>query len=472
MALSKIFSIECEARGARAGSKLYALPAERSGSKMPAPAGYRGPSAKILEDAGAAIGDVLEVTAAGEKVRGTLVPRYEHDDDRHIVLKLRSGYNVGISVEKVSGVVRVAKGESPRFVAPPKVAVKGLPKVSILGTGGTIASRVDYRTGAVHPATTSEELYSLFPELSEIATVTPEIILGVYSENLEPGHWEAIARKVEEVVSQGASGVILTMGTDTMGYTAAALSFALRGIPVPLFVVGSQRSSDRPSSDAFLNLIGAATMAVQCDFSGVYVAMHADSSDERLAIHRGTRVRKNHTSARDAFESMGIEPVGYWTREGLAVTSHEAPPPRRSPSGFAASPRFEPRAALVKFYPSMPPDYLGAILGSGVRGVVFEGTGLGHINGKNIGVVRRYVEGGGVACMTSQCLWGRVDMDVYDTGRDLQKAGVVGLEDMLPETALAKLMWALANHPSPDRVAKAMRDDLAGEILPRTTQRR
>jgi len=439
---------------------------------MPDLSGYRGPSVKLLEQAGASIGDILEVTSGGEKVTGTLVPRYEHDDDSHVVLKLKNGYNVGISVTKITKVVKVSQGEAPKFVAPPKVAGKGLPRVSILGTGGTIASRVDYRTGAVHPATTSDELYSLFPELSEVADITPEIVLSVYSENLEPGHWETIAKKVSDVVAKGASGIILTMGTDTMGYTAAALSFALRGIPVPLFIVGSQRSSDRPSSDAFLNLIGAATLAVQADFSGVYVAMHADTSDERLALHLGTRVRKNHTSARDAFESMGVEPVGYWTRQGVQVTARSAPPPRGKAAGFAAMPKFDPRAALVKFYPSMPTNYLAALLGSGLRGVVFEGTGLGHINSKNIESVKKFVSAGGVACMTSQCLWGRVDLSVYDTGRDLLQAGVVPLEDMLPETALAKLMWALANTKSADDTRKTMAENLAGEITARTVQRR
>ncbi|MGH9921020.1 MAG: Glu-tRNA(Gln) amidotransferase subunit GatD, partial [Nitrososphaerales archaeon] len=426
--------------------------------------GYRGPSAKILTEAGASIGDVLEVQTEGGSVTGTLVPRYEHNDDKHIVIKLKNGYNVGISVEKVSKVVRVAKGEAPKFVTSEKVASKGLPEVSILGTGGTIASRVDYRTGAVSPATTAEELYSLFPELSGIASITPEIVLSVYSENLEPKHWETIAKKVSEVVAKGVTGIILTMGTDTMGYTAAALSFALKGLPVPLFVVGSQRSSDRPSSDAFLNLIGAATMAVQADFAGVYVVMHADSSDERLAVHSGTRVRKNHTSARDAFESMGIEPVGYWSRQGIQVTEREAPPPRGDAKAFAARPNFDPRVALVKSYPSMPDGYLGALLGSGLRGVVFEGTGLGHINSKNIDSVGKFVASGGVACMTSQCLWGRVDLDVYDTGRDLVKAGVIPLEDMLPETALAKLMWALANSKSTDETKKLMVENMVGEI--------
>ncbi len=445
---------------------------EPDGSDMPGLSGYRGPSAKLLEGAGANIGDVLEVSTGGERVRGTLVPRYEHDDEKHIVIKLKNGYNVGISVEKISKVERVAKGEAPKFVAPAKLANKGLPVVSILGTGGTIASRVDYRTGAVAPATTAGELYSLFPELSEIANIAPEIVLSVYSENLEPGHWETIAKKASEVVSKGVSGIILTMGTDTMGYTAAALSFALKGIPVPLFIVGSQRSSDRPSSDAFLNLIGAATMAVQADFSGVFVVMHADSSDERLAVHMGTRVRKNHTSARDAFESMGVEPVGYWSRDGTQVTAREAPPPRGKTAGFSAKPKFDPRAALVKFFPSMSSEYLGALLGSGLRGLVFEGTGLGHINSKNLEVVEKFIAGGGVVCMTSQCLWGRVDMNVYDTGRDLLKAGVVPLEDMLPETAIAKLMWALGNFKTAEEVKAVMQENLTGETTGRSTQRR
>jgi glutamyl-tRNA(Gln) amidotransferase subunit D len=443
------------------------------GSKMADLSGYRGPSAKLLAEAGAAIGDVLELRMGDDTVKGTLVPRYEHDDDKHIVIKLKSGYNVGVSVNKITKVVRLEKGETPKFVASPRASSKSLPEVSILGTGGTIASRVDYRTGSVHPATTSEELYSLFPELSEIANIKPEIVLSVYSENLEPGHWEAIAKKVTEAVSKGASGVLLTMGTDTMGYTAAALSFALRGLPVPLFLVGSQRSSDRPSSDAYLNLIGAATIAVKAEFAGVYVVMHAGPSDEVLSVHLGTRVRKNQTSTRDAFQSIGVEPVAHWSRRGLDMSKQEVElPPRTKRGTFTPKPSFEPRVALVKFYPSMPKEYLSSLLGSGPRGVVFEGTGLGHINSQNIEVVKKFIDKKGLACMTSQCIWGRVDMNVYDTGRDLLKAGVVPLEDMLPETAFVKLMWVLANSRSPEEARGLMQDNLAGEITRRTIDRR
>lgn len=416
----------------------------------------------------------MDITIGDETVRGTLVPRYEHNDDRHVVVKLKSGYNVGIAVEKISKIKRVARGETPKFVAPEKAKGGELPVVSILGTGGTIASRVDYRTGAVHPATTAEELYSLFPELSEVASIQPEIVLSTYSENLEPSHWETIAKRAAEAVTKGASGVILTMGTDTMGYTAAALSFSLRGVPIPVFIVGSQRSSDRPSSDAFLNLIGAATMAVQAEFSGVYVVMHADSSDDVLAAHLATRVRKNHTSARDAFESMSVEPVAFWSRRGIEMTAHEPPPPRGTvgAASFAPSPKFEARVALIKFFPSMPEDYLSAAFQSGLKGAVLEGTGLGHINGKNIEVVRKFVNEGGTVCMTSQCLWGRVDLNVYDTGRDLLKAGVIPLEDTLPETALVKLMWVLANSRSGGETKTLMQRNLAGEMTARTIQRR
>ncbi|MDA4118566.1 MAG: asparaginase domain-containing protein, partial [Thaumarchaeota archaeon] len=227
----------------------------------------------------------------------------------------------------------------------------------------------------------------------------------------------------------------------------------------------------RPSSDAYLNLIGAATMAVDAQFSGVYVVMHADPSDETLAVHLGTRVRKNHTSARDAFKSIGVLPVAHWSRRGLSVTEVDLPL-RKKERDFAAKPNFEPRVALVKFYPSMSSAYLTALLGSGLRGVVFEGTGLGHINSKNIELVRKFIEGGGLVCMSSQCIWGRIDLKVYDTGRDLLKAGVVPLEDMLPETALVKLMWVLANSTSLEEARKLMQEDLSGETTKRTIDRR
>lgn len=428
--------------------------------------GYRGPSLRVLQKAGAVIGDVVELSLGGEVVKGTVVPRYQYNDDSHVVIKLKSGYNVGIRVDKITSVKKVSAGEKPAFAAPAPKARGDLPEVAILGTGGTISSRVDYRTGAVHPAISSEDLYSLMPELSDIALIKPEIVLSLYSENLEPADWGKIATKVSESVERGVRGVVITTGTDTMGYTAAALSFALQGVPIPVFVVGSQRSSDRPSSDAYLNLIGAVTLAVSADFSGVYLCMHADTNDYRLAVHLGTRVRKNHTSARGAFESIGIDPVAYWTRDGIQFASVDLP--RRSTGGFTLRPKFEPGVALIKFFPSMSEDFLKSVVSTGVKGLVIEGSGLGHLNRKNIPVVHGFIKSGGVVCMTSQCMWGRVDMNVYDTGRDLLEAGVIPLDDMLAETALTKLMWVLANSKSAVEVRSLMTESLAGETNPRS----
>ena len=260
--------------------------------------------------------------------------------------------------------------------------------------------------------------------------------------------------------------MVVTTGTDVMGYTSAALSFALQGVPIPVLVVGSQRSSDRPSSDGYLNLIGATSLAVSAEFSGVYVVMHANSSDDLLAVHRGTRVRKNHTSARAAFESVGVEPVAYWTRRGTQLSSGTLP--KRGREVFSARPRFDEAVALLKFYPSMPTSYLEAIIGTGLKGLVIEGTGLGHVNSKNIAHLEKFIDGGGLVCMTSQCVWGRVEMNVYDNGRDLLEAGVLPLEDMLGETALAKMMWVLANSGSADERGKMMQANLAGEVTERS----
>jgi len=430
--------------------------------------GYRGRALEFLKKAGAEVGDVIEVTTDWGKVTGTLVPRYLYDDEQHLVMKLASGYNVGILVSKLKAAKVAAKGEKPSFTVPPvPKAEGGLPKVLVIGTGGTIASRVDYRTGGVHPVVSSEELHALVPELSQIADIRPEVMFSIYSENIEPHNWSQLAERVKRAVEERYHGVVITQGTDTMGYTAAALSFALTGVPVPVVLTASQRSSDRPSSDATLNLIGAVSVAAGANFAGVYVAMHANESDDVIAIHRGTRVRKNHTSARGAFESVGVPPAALWTREGLTGVVRGLPERREGRSNFNPRTKFESRVALVKFFPSMPPSIIEYQARVGVKAIVLEGTGLGHVNSKSIPAIRDFVKKGGLVFMTSQCVEGRVDMDVYDTGRDLTAAGVVPLEDMLAETALVKSMWAMGNAAPGEDAKKLMTENLAGEMTAR-----
>jgi glutamyl-tRNA(Gln) amidotransferase subunit D len=437
---------------------------------MDALAGYRGKALRCLSKSKAKVGDVLEVTTEWGNVSGTLVPRYEYDDDSHVVLKLRSGYNVGIDVSRVERVAVKAKGEKPSFAAPsvPKPN-RRLPRVLIVGTGGTIASRVDYRTGAVRPAVSAGDLYALIPELSDIARIEPEILFSIYSENMGPTHWSKLAKRVARAEAEGFQGVVITMGTDTLGYAAAALSFALAGVPIPVVFTAAQRSSDRPSSDAATNLVGAVSVAARGDFSGVYVAMHRDESDNEIAIHRGTRVRKNHTSARDAFESIGVPLAAVW--KGGSIASADGSLPRRGKKGsFRPRAAFDERAALLKFFPSMPSSFIDATRRSGIKALILEGTGLGHVNSESIGAVRRFAKSG-LVFMTSQCVRGRVDMNVYDTGRDLLSAGATPLDDMLSETALAKAMWALGNSRSLEQAKDLMTQDIAGETTRRSLRR-
>ena len=245
--------------------------------------GYKGDALRFLRKAGASVGDVLELQTQWGVVTGTLVPRYLYADGEHVVLKLKSGYNVGLSLSGLKGARVKAKGEKPFFAAPPPPrAEKRLPRVLILGTGGTIASRIDYRTGAVHPAVSSAELHSLVPELSTVARVEPEFMFDVFSENITPKHWSKLAQRIGRAVGDGVDGVVVTHGTDTLGYTAAALSFALIGVPIPVILVGAQRSPDRPSSDGPLNLVAAVSVAGRAGFAGVYVAMHLGESDDKV----------------------------------------------------------------------------------------------------------------------------------------------------------------------------------------------
>jgi glutamyl-tRNA(Gln) amidotransferase subunit D len=432
------------------------------------PAGYSGPALRFLRKANASVGDLIEVATEWGTVTGTVVPHYVHGDQDKVVLKLASGYNVGLSVSGLKGVVVKERGRVPAFHPPPiPKASKELPRVLLLGTGGTIASRVDYRTGAVHPAVSSEDLHALVPELSDLADVEPRIALNIFSENITPADWTKIAEIVSKAARDGFAGVVVTHGTDTLGYTAAALSFALAGIPIPVVLVGSQRSSDRPSSDATMNLIAGVSVAARAPFSGVYVAMHLNENDDKVAFHRGTRVRKNHTSRRDAFVSVGVPPAAVWGRAGLEQVERELPP-RGSGTRFKARTRFNPRVVLLKFYPSMPGRMISAVRRQGAEGLVIEGTGLGHVNADCIKSVREFVRAGGLASMTSQCINGRVNLNVYDTGRDLLDAGVIPLEDMLAETALVKTMWVLGNHRNLEEARKALKEDLVGEVTERT----
>jgi len=427
--------------------------------------GYKGQALDLIKSAGASIGEKVKLTTEGEIVEGLLMPRAAGRDDIHIVLKLATGYNVGVRISGKTRIQVLGTGAKPTLSRPPVPnPTEGLPRVTIFSTGGTIASRVDYRTGAVEAALSAEDLYSFVPELASEANVSAKILYSLFSENFTAKHWKEIAMTLTNEVRSGVSGVVIAQGTDTLGYCAAALSFALQSTPVPIVFVAAQRSSDRPSSDAATNLMGAVSVAARAPFAGVVAVMHGWLSDDTLLVHRGTKVRKCHTSRRDAFKSIGATPIARFHVESRRLEMLEKDLPARGASEVACKPNFDDRVALVKFYPGIDPGIIDWYVTNGYRGLILEGTGLGHVSARCYPSLERAVKNDVFVGMTSQCLWGRVDMNVYSTGIDLQKIGVHPLEDMLPETAFVKLMWVLGQTEDFQQVAGMMRKNLAGEI--------
>ena len=417
-------------------------------------------------------GDRIQVEHGGVENEGVLMPSSTAD---HLVVKLDGGYNIGIDRAEATtevldtDVYDVGDSEEVDDGSVSEIEFSDdLPTVSLISTGGTIASTVDYRTGAVTAQFTAEDVLRAVPELAGRANYRGRVVANILSENMDPSIWQRLARAVHEEIEAGADGVVVMHGTDTMQYSASVLSFML-DTPVPIVFTGSQRSADRPSSDNVMNAVSAVE-AAKADCAEVLVCMHAEASDTDCALHRGTRVRKNHTSRRDAFETVGNKPLGTVDYEAAAEEGDDGGVAtdaiefrreytERGAVDLALHDDLDSSVELVKFTPGMDPaawDYL-----DDKAGVIIEGTGLGHVHTDLIPRIEELVDNGAVVAMTSQCLEGRVCDRVYDTGRDLLDAGVIEAGDTLPGTAKIKLMWALANLESP---REGMTRSLAGEI--------
>jgi glutamyl-tRNA(Gln) amidotransferase subunit D len=422
--------------------------------------GYEGASLEFLKTNQILVGDSVKILA-DITFAGIIMPRYEHSDDKHIVLKLKSGYNIGLEIKKIQKIEKIKSAEKIVQQDEKLEKVEGLPKILLLSTGGTIASKIDYRTGAVTPVLTAEELNSSVPELAKIANIDAEALLSEYSENIMPEHWLQIAEKINEYSKSDYSGIIIAHGTDTMHYTSSFLSFALAGFPIPIVLVGSQRSSDRASSDAALNLIGATKFITESNVKGIYIVMHQDENDDTLACHIGTRVRKNHTSKRGAFQTIGDNPA-------FIIAENQIQ--KNMSKDFFKINEFQPRikldtrVALVKYHPGYNPKLLDQIIEMGYRGIIFEGTGLGHIGNTMYESVKKANEKGIFLGMTSQCIDGRIRMTVYESGRDLLDLGIIPLENMIPEVALVKAMWAMGNFQNGEEIKKIMLENIASEL--------
>ena len=416
------------------------------------------------------------VTKDSREFLGLILP---DSNSKKIVLKLSSGYNIGILKSKIKSMKTISQIKNkPRTSLKKTKQSSKLPKISIIHTGGTISSSVDYDTGAVIAKFTPEELLSMFPELNSICSISSYLLSNMFSEDMRFSHHNAIARAIKKEADKGAQGVIITHGTDTLAYTAASLSFILEGLNIPVLLVGAQRSSDRGSSDAFMNLLCAVHYITNSNFCDVGICMHEESEDKSCLILPATKTRKSHTSRRDAFRAVNVKPIArVYTNGGYENLSKFPTREERKNSKIKIKPiKDSIKIGILKSHPNMFVKELQNY--SSFNGLIIEGTGLGHFpinkidkktteNAKILSTLKSLCKKIPVF-MTSQCGFGRVNMNVYSTGRKLKEAGVLGdYNDMLSETAFIKMAWLLSNYPK-KQVPELMMEDLRRELNPRS----
>ncbi len=418
-------------------------------------------------------GALVEFEFKGQKITGTIIPSKDN-----LMIKLSSGYNAGFETSEIKQIKLI--GEAKSVGKAKTIEIKknpNLPTIAVLHTGGTIASRVDYRTGGVYTSFTPEDLITMFPELTKMANFEARLLKKMWSDDFRFAHFSFVAEEIKKEVEKGADGIIVGMGTDNLCSGAAGIAFTLENCPIPVIIVGAQRSSDRGSSDAAMNLICAAKFITETDFSGVAICMHDSSSDTSCAILPACKTRKMHTSRRDAFKAINDTPIAKVDYSTGKIDFIKTNYPKKNKSGkIIIKPKFEPRVALLKIHVNMFPEQFEFYSEKGFKGLVIEGTGLGqtpgHLpdeitekegHGKIFPSIKKFVDKGGIAVMISQCINGRVHMHVYDKAIDLTEIGVIPGEDMLAETALIKLAWLLGNY-SPEEAKKLLTKNLRGEI--------
>jgi glutamyl-tRNA(Gln) amidotransferase subunit D len=429
--------------------------------------GYKGQALSVLKKFKVKVWSQVEIDTRRGMFKGTILPRSENDDDGHIVLKISTGYNVGINVNTIKSIKEFGYKKAKYKIKEKEFPYSSdKPNVKLLGTGGTIASRLDYRTGAVIPAFSPGELYGAVPELADICNITTEKLFAVFSENMGPDQYKALAVAIGKEIEKGIDGIIIGHGTDTLHHTAAALTYMIQNPPIPIVLVGSQRSSDRPSSDAALNLMHAAYAAGHSDIAEVLVCMFGPTSDEYGFLHRGTRVRKMHSSYRSTFRTVGDIPLASVTKNSVEHLK-ESYNPRRRDRKVKILPYFEEKVSLVFYYPNMNPDIIDSLVDNGYKGIVIAGTGLGHVNKPLYPAIERAVARKVAIYMTVQTLWGYVHMHVYETGRDLLAKGIIPVGNMLPEVAYIKLGWALGQTDDLEKVKEIMLTSIQDDITER-----
>lgn len=396
--------------------------------------------------------------------KGVILPRYELSEGDFLSIKLETGYNFGLEISKIQDIEKIGHSEG-KYQLPKleKSQKEDLPEVIIIGCGGTIASRLDYRTGAVIPAFTSEELLSMNEELINLAQIRTFSLFEKFSENMTINDWLKVAETVKkEYDNNKPKGIVLAHGTDTMSYGGAILAFALRNIPIPIIITGSQRSADRPSSDAFLNIMNATFIAAYSKFKGIAILMHSDSGDSEAFLHNPLNVRKIHTSRRNAFQSVNSDPLAIVDYRERKIKMNKTKANETS-DNFEISTNFEETVSMVWIHPTINPSILMSVIENN-KGIILLGTGLGHVPRPLIEFIKKGREIGKEFLMISQCLSGFVNMNVYDSGRELLNLGVISGLNMTPEAAYAKFSYGLANTQDHEALVNFMNKEYSNEF--------
>ena len=403
-------------------------------------------------------GDFLEIKYGASMLKGT----YISHEKNLLTIKLENGYNLSFYPSSIEIVKHIPQKKSAGHSENgSSKSGEGKTHITIITTGGTIASRVDYSTGAVKPVKDMEFLTSSIPGITGRFTLQLSEYGEILSENMKPENWITLARSARDAMKK-SDGIIITHGTDTMSYTSSALAFMFKEQTTPVVFVGSQRSPDRPSSDAFLNFRGALEFS-STDFGEVGIAMHDTISDTGIALHRSVRSRKMHTSRRDAFRTIGSRPLGFSGPEGTVLRDEY----RKISDEIGFSDRLDTKVAMIYFSPTLAPEDLENMV-SRKHAAILMGTGLGHVSTDLVDTIQKSARDGIKIMMTSQCIYGPVNMNVYSTGRILKDAGVIPMGSILPEVAYVKAMYVLANYPF-EEFEDRMQENLRGEILERET---
>ncbi len=431
--------------------------------------GYKPKSIKILKKFGAKTWSKIRIKTEKISSEGIILPRNQFAPDGFVEIKLKNGYNIGIQLDSTTE-IEVLSQEPKMEVKfdPTKIKKnKKLPNIALLGTGGTISSRLDYVTGAVIPAFEPSELFTAVPELADVCNLETDVVFKIFSENMKPKLWLELAKNVAKKVNAGADGIMIAHGTDTITYSSAALSFLLSDLKVPVVLVGSQRSSDRPSSDAAMNLLNAANVAGNADLAEVVVSMLGSSAHDYGFIHRGTRVRKMHSSTRHAFRSIDSSPLGMVRDGNIKFFTDDLKRRPKNDVETIAAKNIEEKVGLIYGYPGLSSELIDFYVDKGYKGLVLAGTGLGHFPLDTFDSLKRAVDEGIPVVMTVQTIWGYTGMDVYEPGRKMQAIGVIPGQNMIPEVAFAKLCWILGNNDDPKEIKKLITTNIAGEITAR-----